>query len=294
MKLNSTLIIVFFSLLSFNLFGQGLTYGFKAGLNFSTIQGPLEEIDGGQETSKFNTGFHIGAAINYKFVELQGIRFEIMFSQKGQKYQYDGPSFQRYIANDGSNVYATGNRRSIINISNSYLDFPVMWFGRVRPWLEVSAGFNVGFKLGSTGSGELIFLGNSTGNNNEIDNTFKLSYDYNDDTLFDINTLSEVDNFVSMLDNKTVTLPTELDAYYEYDEVRGKYYNGFDAGVNAGISFFLNQGLFVGVRLNYGLIDVTNNDVDYSRTSLDANNNLIFRDDKDRNLSVQTSIGFSF
>ncbi len=281
-------------MISFNLFGQGLTYGFKAGLNFSTIQGPLEEVEGGKETSKFNTGFHIGAAINYKFVELQGIRFEIMFSQKGQKYQYDGPSFQRYIANDASAVYATGNRKSIINISNSYLDFPIMWFGRVRPWLEVSAGVNVGFKLGSTGSGEMIFMGNSNGNNNPIDNTFKLSYNYNDDQLFDVNSLSEVDNFVSTLDNKTVTLPTDLDAYYFYDDVRGKYYNGFDAGVNAGVSFFLNQGLFIGARLNYGLIDVTNNEVDFSRASLGTDNQLIYRDDNDHNLSIQTSIGFSF
>lgn len=294
MKLNFTLIIVFLGLFSIHLSAQGLTYGFKAGLNFSTIQGPLEEVEGGQETAKFNTGFHIGAAINYKFVELQGIRFELMFSQKGQKYQYDGPSFQRYIANDGTNVYATGNRKSIINISNSYLDFPIMWFGRVRPWLEVSAGVNVGFKLGSTGSGEMIFAGNSIGNNNEIDNTFKLSYDYNDDALFDVTTLSEVDNFVLMLDNKTVTLPTELDAYYAYDEIRGKLYNGFDAGVNAGVSFFLNQGLFVGARLNYGLIDVTNNEVDYSRAALNDDNELIFRDDNDHNLSIQTSIGFSF
>lgn len=290
MKFNSYLIIFCFSLFSFNLSGQGLTYGFKAGLNFSTIQGDLEETEG----AEFNTGFHIGAAINYKFVELQGIRFELMFSQKGQKYEYDGPSFHRYIANDGTDVFAIGNRKSLINISNSYLDFPIMWFGRVRPWLEVSAGFNVGFKLGSTGSGELIFTGNSVGNNNEIDNIFSLSYDYNDDSTFDISTLSEIENFVLNIDNKTVTLPTELEAYYEFDEVSGRYYNGFDAGLNAGVSFFLNQGLFVGVRLNYGLIDVTNNDVDYSRLSLDENNQLIFRDDNDRNVSIQTSIGFSF
>ncbi|MCB0615727.1 MAG: PorT family protein, partial [Phaeodactylibacter sp.] len=61
-----------------------------------------------------------------------------------------------------------------------------------------------------------------------------------------------------------------------------------------GLAFYLNQGLYVGLRVNYGLSDLTRTERDVSRKELDDSNNFIFREDKDRNLTLQASVGFSF
>ena len=66
-----------------------------------------------------------------------------------------------------------------------------------------------------------------------------------------------------------------------------------DFGLNAGVSFFVNRGLFLGFRANYGLSDVTKDIYDVSLAKLN-NGATIGRSDKDANLSLQTSIGFSF
>jgi len=59
------------------------------------------------------------------------------------------------------------------------------------------------------------------------------------------------------------------------------------------IQTLLSSGLFVSGTVNYGLKDVTNNFYDISRVE---SNGLeyISREDKDTNLSIQASIGFSF
>ena len=54
------------------------------------------------------------------------------------------------------------------------------------------------------------------------------------------------------------------------------------------------QGLFLGFRLNYGLSDVTNQSQDVDYQQLEDSARVILRDDFDRNVSIQTSIGFSF
>ena len=52
--------------------------------------------------------------------------------------------------------------------------------------------------------------------------------------------------------------------------------------------------MYAGVRLQYGLADVTNNQADLQKNSTGNNKALIFRDDKDKNFSIQASVGFSF
>ena len=96
------------------------------------------------------------------------------------------------------------------------------------------------------------------------------------------------------VDGEKVTLPFKAGAYYTLPKVDGSFFNVLDFGLNAGMSLYLNRSLFVGARFTYGLADVTNNDYDYSQLELDGNNQRIPRADTDRNLSIQTSVGFSF
>ena len=73
------------------------------------------------------------------------------------------------------------------------------------------------------------------------------------------------------------------------DTKDGSAYNIFGLDAVGGVSIFVNGGLFLGLRVQYGLLDVTNNNNDFS---LLENNTL--RSDNDVNLTYQTSIGFYF
>ncbi|MBK8853482.1 MAG: hypothetical protein IPN10_05035 [Saprospiraceae bacterium] len=50
----------------------------------------------------------------------------------------------------------------------------------------------------------------------------------------------------------------------------------------------------MGLRYDYGLTDLTNDRMDPSRKSLDENDEFIFKNDFDRHISLQISLGFRF
>jgi len=89
-------------------------------------------------------------------------------------------------------------------------------------------------------------------------------------------------------------LPRTLQAYYDYPNGADTgLFNRLDFGIHASANVFINRSLFVGLRFNYGLTDITNDDVDRSLGEINGSD-LILRDDFDRNISLQASIGFSF
>ncbi len=277
---------------------QGFSYGFKAGLNFSKFSGPSERDEAvNLETFNFNTGFHVGASFIYKFTDLYGAKAELLFSQKGGKIDYSGSGFQKFPAVDGDYILVTGNRMASLNVSTSYIDVPIMVYGRVLPWLEVSGGVNVAVLINSTATGEVNFVGESR----DIDAIFNLDYNYSQDELIDLDTYNADDYDIRPVigTGTSVIIPkisagASAGAYYDFDRKLGKLYRPFDFGLNAGVSFFINSSLYVGYRLNYGLSDVTNNSADVSRYETGDRDSFILRTDKDTNLSMQASIGFSF
>jgi hypothetical protein len=48
------------------------------------------------------------------------------------------------------------------------------------------------------------------------------------------------------------------------------------------------------LRYDYGLVDLTNNRMDPSKKSLDANGEFIFKNDFDRHIAYGLSMGFRF
>ena len=84
-----------------------------------------------------------------------------------------------------------------------------------------------------------------------------------------------------------------MSAYYDLDSKEGRPYKVFDAGLSAGAAYFLNGGLYFSALVNYGLLDVTNTELDFSYSEID-DLNFKTRDDRDNNLSFQFSLGFSF
>ena len=276
----------------FQLSAQEFSGGFRAGINFATIRGPLEMSDSGNdlEEYKMSTGFHVGATANLKFNDYFGLRAELLYSQKGTDYNYNGQSFWILYTEDDQPIYATGDRNTSLSITNSYIDIPFMAVGRYGR-VEISGGASLGFLVSSRGSGELTFSGQTAAGSTVDPFTVVLDFSYFDDT-FRRTDIDDVE--IRDIDGKTVKIPKTLTTNFQELEGKQDLFKTIDLGLIGGLAFYLNQGLYVGLRVNYGLSDLTKTEQDPSRKELNEDNNLIFRDDKDHNLTLQASVGFSF
>ncbi len=265
---------------------QELAYGFKVGLNFAQLKGDLESA----EDMKSSTGFHIGAGVVYKITDRFGVKADFLFSQKGGKQSYDGDGVQLFYNQAGEKIPFEGNRNSSLNITNSYIDFPVTGYARFGN-IEFSGGMYVGFLVSSKAVGDITFVGDALDQPQE---PFTLDYNYSKDDVPDPTTwVAGTDYRAMRVNNNDVLYPTEVGAYHDYAEKDGKFYKGLDVGLNAGIAYFVNQGLFIGANLNYGFLDVSNNDYDISYAEREGLE-YIKRSDKDNNFMIMTSVGFSF
>ena len=270
---------------------QGLSYGFKAGLNFSNFSGELEQDDAGAEVEEFRriTSFHVGLGFSYDISDWFGARGELIYSQKGVRYAYDGAAYAIFTSDLGNVRYGTGTRETTDNIILSYIDLPLTLYLRPVKWLEFSAGPSIGFLAGATGLGQTSFTG-KVGNTNLNDVSLTLDQNYFRD---EAREASFINSTTIQIGGETVTLPSSVGAYYDYAEKDGNYFNIIDLGLNAGLAFFLSETLYVSGRFNYGLSDVTNDYYDRSQVKLDADNQFIPRSDFDRNMSIQASVGFN-
>ncbi len=288
-------LIIFILLLGFGtpLVAQTLSGGFKTGLNFSRFEGDLIEGPSGEqyESFSFSTGFHVGAIINLKFTDYFGLRGEILYSQKGSDYDYNGPSYLRlYDALGVNSITLEGTRNTTINVTNSYVDIPILAylrFGRV----EFGAGVSAGVMLGSRATGEVALREAVTPIGLTVEDVviaFDANYFQDEFQITDFADAMEV-----RIQGTNVIQPATIGAYYDANDSRENLYKRLDLGLIGQVGFYLNQGLFLSLRANYGLSDVTNQSQDIDFESLNGNN-VILRDDFDRNLSLQASIGFSF
>ncbi len=291
MNIFKNIATVFFLLFFVSLNAQ-IRYGFKTGLNFAQISGPSETDAAGVslENWKNVVGFHIGISFSNKFTDNFGVRGEVLYSKRGGQYKYEGPSYRFFNYPNGTS-YATGTSKYSINISNAYIDIPVTAFVRAGSF-EFSGGGYVGFMVQSNGEGALLFSkGVSELNLPIADTEFLLDYNYRKD---DPGAASGTDIQVVRVDNRNLELPKTFGAYYDYPDDKGRLFNSLDFGLIGGVAYYLSSSLYAGVRLQYGLADVTNNQADLQKNSTGNNKALIFRDDKDKNFSIQASVGFSF
>ncbi len=266
-----------------------LSYGIKAGLNFSTITGEKESDTQGLVLEKggFVTGFHVGAIFDIYILEDKfGVAPELLFSQKGGKYRYDGPGFLPIETTTGT-LSTVGTRKDVISVVNSYINIPVMFYYKPLERLKVSAGFDLGFLIASSGNGETQFFWRDTNGENQV-LTLEIDYNYYRDkageaSSDDINTLTFNNN------SSSIEYPTAIGAYFFESEKDGNFYNVFDLGLDLDVTVFVTKGISLGVRMNYGLLDVSNNNYDFSKV-----NPSISRSDSDKNLSFQAALAFNF
>ncbi|MBK8502577.1 MAG: outer membrane beta-barrel protein [Saprospiraceae bacterium] len=258
-----------------------VSYGFKAGLNYNTFTGPLDEGEAFDRT----TGFHIGIIFKYMLTDIFGLKGEFVYSQRGGEYLYNGSSFF-LIQKDPNPILLSGTRDMTLNVSNNYLDFPLLAYGKFGRF-ELNAGINISLLGGSVGAGQLKFSGiQPPVNEFSID----LDHRYFGDEAKGASNFGTQEIRVS---NEKVNIPSQIGGYYEYAKKDGNLYQFLEVGFLVGVSFYLNDGLFLGLRGNYGLVDVTRSSMDRSYTTF-TDGQPTLRNDNDKQVSYQLSLGFSF
>lgn len=264
-------------------YAQDLAYGFKAGLNFSTLTGETET----NETTSYTSGFHIGLLVDLGFTDNLGIRGELLYTQKGREMMYDGESYFVFSPFD-LRIPTRGQRTINLTVSNSYAQLPIMAyakFGRI----EFMAGGYASLRIGSSGNGAMTYRSGSLPE--ELD--FDLFHLYGQDEAGTFGSQGGIRQI--FINGNRVEVPSELGAYYELSAGPDKgLYKINDLGVVGGVSFYLGRALFFNVRAEYGLMDITNNNVDITLESLGSNNQLLTRTDNDRNMCIHTALGFRF
>ena len=89
-------------------------------------------------------------------------------------------------------------------------------------------------------------------------------------------------------------MPKVVGAYYQYLEKDGNLYKFLDGGVSAGVTYYFNRGFYVSLKGDYGFLDITNDKMDRSLITLNPDNTLLLRKDKDKHIGIQASFGFKF
>ncbi|MCP9237246.1 porin family protein [Lewinella sp. JB7] len=275
--------------------GQEFSGGFRAGLNFITFQGDAEMDDAGTTLEEFKrtTGFHVGATFAYEITDLFGLKADLMYSQKGGEVRYTGPSyFYLYAdANDTQGTRITGSLESERDVLNSYIDIPLVAYYRLGP-LELEGGVTAAFLVNSRASGSATYSNNITVDERRLPDVISFNYDYNyfDDRIGGAAVVEVSETRLST----GIFPPSVIDAYYNAGD-NTPLYRRFDFGLVGGAAFFLNNGLYLGLRYQLGLTDATRGENDQRLTRTVGSTEREYNtDDKDYNRVIQASVGFRF
>lgn len=274
---------------------QEFSGGFRAGLNFISFEGDQEmSADGSTTFEGFDgtTGFHVGATFALGFTDLFGIKANLMYSQKGGQKNYNNvPSyFYLYASEDDTQGTVNfGQLTGEINVVNSYLDIPVTAYYRIGP-IEIEGGASMGFMINSRSSGGLSYANTVIGRGEDI--------------VFNVEggSFSDEAGFSGILGRSETPLPgttnifppSIISTYYNSDS-DAPLYRRLDFALVGGVGFFLNNGLFLGLRYQHGLSDLTKgeNDLRIANETL-VEGREFNTDDKDSSRSIQASVGFRF
>lgn len=274
--------------------GQGIGSVFRAGLTYSKLSGPVLMDDIGSELERLGmvSGFHLGAGLRYKFdyAEQYGIGFEVVYTQKGGRTEYNGPSYFVLRSPDSPTRVLNGTRTSTLDISTSHFDFPLTLFGKFFNKLELHGGLYASFLLRAEGGGNFSFKTNTP---NDIDFTVFWDQNFRNDNIPDISAPISGETIEVRVLGDRYLLPKTQGAYFEHVEKTRNLFRYIDYGLIGGVSFFLTRGLYLGGRFQYGLSNQVNNDMFISLRDIEGTTPLL-REDSRRNISYQVALGFAF
>ena len=102
-----------------------------------------------------------------------------------------------------------------------------------------------------------------------------------------------VESKMIRVNNQNYAIASQLGAYSELASADKNLFRGIETSLIVGLAVYINKGLFLLVRGNYGLNDATNDEVDINFNSFEGNYPSI-EPKSIHQLSAQISIGFSF
>ena len=269
---------------------QTFSGGFRAGLNFLSFSGDTETDLGGNTLESFEntTGFHVGATFALAFTDLVGVKANLMYTQKGTERRFNGPSFFYVYDDDAEDFVRAQNLDATITINNSYLEVPVLGYYRLGPF-EIEGGVSAGFLVNSRNSGSLDYQGTEFGGT-DLQLFLEGNYITDPSGAAAVQTISEI----PIPGAVNQFFPRVIGAYYNSNSAENVF-RSLDFALIGGVSYFLNNGLFLGLRYQYGLTDVTDGSNDLRLFRADGDRERQFNtDDKDYNRALQASVGFRF
>ncbi len=294
---NRLLLLVSIVLLSStNIIAQDLTFGFKAGLNYSGISGPSETTASGDELEEFPfvMGFQAAAIGQYMFNDNIGVAAELLYIQKNARYRYEGDGHRVYYETGGSvPYYVEGQDKITLGITNTYVGLPIYFVYKPIKQIQVGFGASVQYLIGSKARGESTFSSDDVTNGPIV---VDLNYQYLSDEAgqIDPNNLQDVQLPTFVLDDAA---PGSAGAYAYFREKDGSFYNRLDASALVELDYMFTSKIYVSMRYEYGLLDATNNFYDqsnYRTTNGALDVTPVSRSDKDNYQSVQLSLNFLF
>lgn len=299
MSRNLRLLLFFLILLSAtSAFGQGFNVGIRAGIGQNTFLGSVEEDYG--EGYGFSGGFHFGLNFQLNFSELVGWRSEIVYNQMGSSYNLDTPEGYYIFAPDplqarNTNIIIRDTSQISLTHSNAYLQFPQTFHFNVGDKLELFAGGYFGFLLSPVATGSIVFGGPNGTQEHSFRQGLNFNYfgdDANTEFEFGQNTGRDI---LLRADGWDSTIRSIANSYtYQQFKQDDSRFFSIDYGLIAGASYYVNRGLYIMGRLEYGVKDITRNSVDYSFARVNNNETPILSNDSDKNLGIYISIGFKF
>lgn len=288
-------IICLLFILPLGLSGQESKIGVRAGLNYSWFSGEKEP----GETFSTSNGFHFGINYSYYFNTFFGIRAEILYNQRGNKQNYQGEGY--YILRRGLERlvdYGTIEEFKLED-ANSYLSLPISASLHVTPKFEIYGGISLDFLLSPSGTGLLDYTSDI-----DVVGEYQVFFTQSFDNSYYSDEAAGLPDFASgtiamIVDGERLDIPRVLAGYYFLNEKNGNKYKWYDFSLHFGANYFLNKGFYVGANINYGLVDVTRNEMDISIRELNefdsfSDDAFIRRNDSDHQLSIHASLGFRF
>jgi len=216
----------------------------------------------------------------------------LLYVQRGATYNFADPEVYNIFRPVGTfeRFVEIGDKEETIEISNGYLSFPITAQWQVSSKFELYGGISLDLLVNATGRGRLDF---------ETDEFFfEQSYDfrYNGDEAGEVPFRVGRGMVFIESNGELLTLWRTQAAYYKLfeNEKVGNKFNLLDGHLIFGVNYFINSGFYVGIRGQYGLGDITNENLDFSVRELNDDNTFILRNDRDRSVSAAVSFGFRF
>jgi len=270
-------------------------FGVRAGLNYGSLSGELEA----NENYELVGGFHFGFNYTYQFSPEFGLRGELLYTQRGARQKFRNEDAFHLVApftGEAERFYEPGLVDLSLRHTHSYLSIPATVQFQMNERLEIFGGVSLDMLFSPSAGGTMYFL--SSENPDDIEYELRLDYNYRRNRAGEIpfGTTGQITSL--FVNDERADIFRVRGAYYDFTEAeleeRGKRFKFLNASVVLGLNYFLNKGFYVGLRGELGLLDMTNDRMDFSLKDLNDDGEMLERADKDVFRNVALSFGFRF